>query len=562
MSANGWLQATQATGTTPAWLTPTTATAIDATLASSATGASINDMIQNGPSVGNVAGTALGLGGLAFEAAPAIADAYQSGRRAYNTYRLGRQLTQSARNWDGTVGPEYFRSPDKWYRITSSPEIYGIREQGMNVTTTDLGDMPNSADQFRRFVMEKGLVPGTGENEGYWVWPQRLRDAARNKRIAEESGEARPRKLFDLDENPSLFRKTGSAHGNRSQAAWQAPWEGTTSTTSEFPEYILEGSPLADLTIPYGRRRSFFTSLPIEEVPFGARVGFKTGEMPMEGLRAFRKLPSGRYQYEGPVLPNRTIRLDQTPQVSVDPVASRAWDQAVTLHQNRPFVAAYNQWNRFGYPAVPKGMIFDTPKLESFVRGQLNRHNTFSRGVQVLPQEKASLEQQLGRTLSDDEFLRMAATTLRSDGEGQAGLWITPFTNLSSIYGGGRTALVRRPFTLGPDRMKWFEEASFNIQHNPRGGEYTDIMAPWNSTPVLNWSGIPQGVINPGPETELLSPVPMNFVDFVKGSKHMDYRTSRNSNPFFTKGENHFDPESQSWVIDTYKKGGQINEEA
>lgn len=88
ISANGWLQATQATGTTPAWLTPTTATAIDATLAGSATGASINDMIQNGPSIGNVVGTALGLGGLVFEAAPTIADAYQSGRRAYNTAKF------------------------------------------------------------------------------------------------------------------------------------------------------------------------------------------------------------------------------------------------------------------------------------------------------------------------------------------------------------------------------------------------------------------------------------------------------------------------------------------
>lgn len=313
LTARGWLAATEAAGNTPAWLTPTTATAIDAGLIAAPTGASVADMVENGPSVGNVTGTALGFGGLALEAAPTLVELYQNGRRAYNTYRLGRQLNTAAKAFDGTVGPEYFHAPDKWYRITSSPEIYGIREQGMNVTTTDLGDIPNSANQFRMFVMKNGLVPGTGENEGFWVLPQRIRDAARNRRIATEAGEARPTRLFDLDENPSLFRKIGSAHGNRSQAAWQVPWGGTTSTTTEFPEYILEGSPLADLTIPYGKRRSFFTSLPIDEVPFGARVGFKTGEMPIEGLRAFRRLPNGRYQYEGEVIPNRTITLDSYP---------------------------------------------------------------------------------------------------------------------------------------------------------------------------------------------------------------------------------------------------------
>lgn len=104
MSANGWLQATQATGTTPWWLTPTTATAIDATLAGSATGASIYDMYKNGPSVENVTGTALGLGGLAFEAAPTIMELYDSGKTAYNTYRLSRAMNNAAKTSD--IPPE------------------------------------------------------------------------------------------------------------------------------------------------------------------------------------------------------------------------------------------------------------------------------------------------------------------------------------------------------------------------------------------------------------------------------------------------------------------------
>lgn len=76
LSARGWLEATQAVGNTSAWLTPTSATAIDAILAGSATGASINDMRENGPTTGNVLGTALGVAGLAYEAIPTVTEGY------------------------------------------------------------------------------------------------------------------------------------------------------------------------------------------------------------------------------------------------------------------------------------------------------------------------------------------------------------------------------------------------------------------------------------------------------------------------------------------------------
>lgn len=234
------------------------------------------------------------------------------------------------------------------------------------------------------------------------------------------------------------------------------------------------------------------------------------------------------------------------------------YNKATIAMYNRPFIEAYNKWNTFGYPSVPKGMEYDTEALEAFVKGQLNRHNTYARGVQVLDFEKQALEKSLGRTLTDDEFLRISATTPRSDGTGQASLWISPYTNLASIYGGGQAALIRRPYKLGNDRMKWFDEASFKIEHNPGGKEYTEIMAPWNSKPKLGWHGRPLGVINSGSETELVSPYKMEFVDFIKGSDHMDYRTSLNSSPFFTKEGNYFDPVTKQWIINTYKKGGQL----
>ena len=92
LSAEGWLAATQAAGNTPAWLTPTSAAAIDATLAGTATGASINDMIENGPTVENVLGTTLGGIGLAYEAAPTIIDGYTAVRNALRPAIIGMKM--------------------------------------------------------------------------------------------------------------------------------------------------------------------------------------------------------------------------------------------------------------------------------------------------------------------------------------------------------------------------------------------------------------------------------------------------------------------------------------
>jgi hypothetical protein len=127
--------------------------------------------------------------------------------------------------------------------------------------------------------MDRGLVAGSGENEGYWIYPEHIRKAALEKRIRLETGETPLR--FDESENPALFRKHGSAHGNRTQGSWQQVWNGSTSNDDSFPAYILEGNSLPDLTIPFGVRRSSFKVLPIEEVPAGGRIGFKTGEMPI-----------------------------------------------------------------------------------------------------------------------------------------------------------------------------------------------------------------------------------------------------------------------------------------
>ena len=93
LTANGWLKSTQAVGNTPAWLTPKVATAIDATLAGSGTAASVDDMRQNGPTVGNVLGTTLGVGGLVYEAAPTIMEGASLAKRIYDNGTLWDKYT-------------------------------------------------------------------------------------------------------------------------------------------------------------------------------------------------------------------------------------------------------------------------------------------------------------------------------------------------------------------------------------------------------------------------------------------------------------------------------------
>lgn len=296
LSARGWLAATQAAGNTPAWLTPTSATAIDAALAGGTTGVSVSDMIQNGPTVGNVLGTTAGVVGLGAEAAPTIMEGVQAGQKAYNTFKLSKELNKAVKQFDGTVGASYFKSPSNWYRITESPEIMDIRFRGKNVTTRDLVSYDSPSDNFRNFVIENQLKPGSGENEGYWVMPQK-------------------KDLLNVT-------KYGSAHGNTSQAAKGKIWDIGNSASGKFPRYIIEGEGPTKVFRGFNPvtgedSRSYFVKVPWEEVPLGARIGFHTGEMPIEGLRAFRRLSNGRYQYEGPILPDKTIRVQTSPSRSI-----------------------------------------------------------------------------------------------------------------------------------------------------------------------------------------------------------------------------------------------------
>ena len=202
------------------------------------------------------------------------------------------------------------------------------------------------------------------------------------------------------------------------------------------------------------------------------------------------------------------------------------------VNENREFIKAYNEWNKFGYPEVPKGLEYDTDQLNAFVRGQLNRHNTYARGVDLYPQKgyKPALEKKLGRTLTNEEFLRYAATHPMETDVRQPMLWITPSTSLAHGY--GDVALVRRPFTLGKNRMNWFNEASFNIESNMRPSVYNDsdvhlinaaenydeIYAPWTRMGDT-----------PGIERELGAPYEMDFIEWLQNFTHGRHKVSLNN---------------------------------
>ena len=193
-------------------------------------------------------------------------------------------LNKNVSMWDGTVGPEYFESPYNWYRWTETPEIQSLRRYGMNITTEDSGNslVSGTPDAWRRNAMKNKIW----SKDGYWY-----------------------KKLNQAEKITKLKRKPGSSHGNRTQAGYGTLWDGGTSTSGIGHLGVLEGG--VGVEVPTGIDRSFYITKPINKLRAGQRIGFKTGEMPTDNLSWFEQLPNGRYSYEGTVLPDRRIDLNQ-----------------------------------------------------------------------------------------------------------------------------------------------------------------------------------------------------------------------------------------------------------
>ena len=204
---------------------------------------------------------------------------------------INKGIKQNTKNGRIEVTENYFNSPDKWYRITETPEKYGIMEQGKNVTTHDAPQTHGTINGWRSSILR---APITKSSEGFIKRPQKI-----------ELG---------------IRRKNGQAHGNTSQAAKGKLWGGTTSGSNLFPEGIIEGQ--APSMINYGLDRTNFVITPWEQVPNGGRVGFHTGEMPMSNLGWFQRTNKGTYTYE-PIIPEK--RISYQPKLQQEPSTSLAF---------------------------------------------------------------------------------------------------------------------------------------------------------------------------------------------------------------------------------------------
>ena len=247
------------------------------------------DMMNNGVNTENAVG--VGLGALPY-AGPALVRGYNiisnTAKQKYVApYIASRILNRSINaNPKGQilVSDSYFYSPYNWYRITESPEVYGIKEMGKNITTRDAVDIYIPSNQFRLGVIDNNLI----SRDGYWY------------------KSLKPR--FNIS-------KRGSAHGNTSQAAKGHLWQGTTATSNRFQTAILEG----DMPIQTYRgfdpatgldSRTSFHLVDSETIPMGARIGFHTGEMPLDNLGYFLRLGNGKYSYQGIIIPDKRINVE------------------------------------------------------------------------------------------------------------------------------------------------------------------------------------------------------------------------------------------------------------
>lgn len=199
-------------------------------------------------------------------------------------------------------------------------------------------------------------------------------------------------------------------------------------------------------------------------------------------------------------------------------------------------ITRFNKFaKKYGYPEITDLNISNS-RLDELTKNMLERHNTYFRGVRMTPE----LEE-LAKTLniSNDEALKIAATTPR---KGDSHIFVSP-TNNAGIYGGGTAAKLRRPYKLGLDRTKWFNEANFQIEvpQHYGGDPQAEVIYPWFSENLIETS-IPNELLLKKGE----------FVDWVSGDLE---NLGSNNRIFRTKDS------LGNWVVmplDQFKPGGKL----
>ena len=214
-----------------------------------------------------------------------VQQAAKNGNNTARSYLISKELNQNIKNFDGTVGEEYFQNPVpyRWIRVSETPEVHGLQEIGKNVTTTDAYNIHVPSNDWRVSHIKDFTF-----KDGQWY--------------------KKPKKKFSLT-------KFGQAHGDTSQAAYGKVWNGTFAYSGQFPRVRLEGEAYNkvyrgfDPNTGYDSRTNFVLQN-VDDVPVGSRVGFHTGEMPMENLQYFQQLPNGRWAIKGQILPNKNLYID------------------------------------------------------------------------------------------------------------------------------------------------------------------------------------------------------------------------------------------------------------
>ena len=214
-----------------------------------------------------------------------VQQAARNGNNTARSYLINKQLNQNIKNFDGTVGEEYFQNPIpyRWIRVSETPEVGGLQEMGKNVTTTDAYNMHVPTNDWRM-----SHIKDFNFKDGQWY--------------------KKPKKKFSLT-------KFGQAHGDASQAAYGKVWNGTFAYSGQFPRVRLEGEAYNkvyrgfDPNTGYDSRTNFVLQN-VDNISIGSRIGFHTGEMPMENLQYFQQLPNGRWAIKGQILPNKNLYVN------------------------------------------------------------------------------------------------------------------------------------------------------------------------------------------------------------------------------------------------------------
>ena len=143
---------------------------------------------------------------------------------------------------------------------------------------------------------------------------------------------------------------------------------------------------------------------------------------------------------------------------------------------DQPFINRMNQFaDKYGYDRFRYGRQQGTP--EDYAKNMIQRHNTFLRGIdtneasdEALAYAKEELKKQ---GISNPTMQQIAQFAATNPMKGNKGYYASNVGN-ADIYGNGGakqknghfagTAKIIRPYQLGNDRMKWFDEGDFQVK--------------------------------------------------------------------------------------------------